>query len=111
MSEFYDELVFNEPTEFFYKKLIAGPDREAPPLSFQEHLPTYSDVAVQKTLANAQQFVTHEIQDTKDALLNAEIELKDLRERIAEHTRKKKQADKAAAAAAASAAAQHHIVG
>lgn len=24
ISEFYDELVFNEPTEFFYKKLMAG---------------------------------------------------------------------------------------
>lgn len=24
ISEFYDELVFTEPTEFFYKKLMAG---------------------------------------------------------------------------------------
>lgn len=98
MSEFYDELVFNEPTEFFYKKLMAGPDREAPPLSFLEHLPTYSDVAIQKTLAGAQRFVTQEIQDTKDLLLNADIEIKELRDRIAEHTKKKKQADKAATA-------------
>lgn len=104
VSEFYDELVFNEPTEFFYKKLMAGPDRVAPPLPFMEHLPTYSDVAVQKALAQAQRFVTQEVQDTKDLLLNADIEIKELKERIAEHTKKKKQADKAAAAAAASAA-------
>jgi len=105
VSEFYDELVFHEPTEFFYKKLMAGPDRVAPPLSFLEHLPTYADVAVQKALAQAQQFVTKEIQDTKDLLLHADIEIKELKERISEHTKKKKQADKAAAASAAHGAA------
>ncbi|RLN46544.1 hypothetical protein BBJ28_00012334, partial [Nothophytophthora sp. Chile5] len=102
VSEFYDELVFNEPTEFFYKKLMAGPDREAPPLAMQDNLPTYSDVAVLKTLAQAQTFVTKETQDTKDLLLDADMEIKELKERIAEHTRKKKQADKLAAAHAAS---------
>ncbi|KAE8915821.1 hypothetical protein PF005_g14491 [Phytophthora fragariae] len=98
VSEFYDELVFNEPTEFFYKKLMAGPDRQAPPLAMQEHLPTYSDVEVLKTLAHAETFVTKEIQDTKNLLLSADMEIKELKERIAEHTKKKKQADKLAAA-------------
>ncbi|KAF4042674.1 YEATS family [Phytophthora infestans] len=83
VSEFYDELVFNEPTEFFYKKLMAGPDRQSPPLTMQDHLPTYSDVEVLKTLARAENFVQKEI--------------KELKERIAEHTKKKKQADKLAA--------------
>ncbi|KAF4316813.1 hypothetical protein BBO99_00008431 [Phytophthora kernoviae] len=92
VSEFYDELVFNEPTEFFYKKLMAGPDRQSPPLAMQEHLPTYSDVEVLKTLAHAQTFVTKEIQDTKNLLLDADLEIKELKERIAEHTKKKKQA-------------------
>ncbi|KAG7399794.1 YEATS domain-containing protein 4 [Phytophthora boehmeriae] len=91
VSEFYDELVFNEPTEFFYKKLMAGPDRQSPPLAMQEHLPTYSDVEVLKTLAHAQTFVTKEIQDTKNLLLDADLEIQELKERIAEHTKKKKQ--------------------
>ncbi|GMF47444.1 unnamed protein product [Phytophthora fragariaefolia] len=96
--EFYDELVFNEPTEFFYKKLMAGPDRQAPPLAMQDHLPTYSDVEVLKTLARAETFVKKEIQDTKNLLLSTDMEIKELKERIAEHTKKKKQADKTAAA-------------
>lgn len=89
VSEFYDELVFNEPTEFFYKKLMAGPDRQAPPLALQDHLPTYSDVEVLKTLAHAETFVTKEIQDTKNLLLSADMEIKELKERIAEHAKKK----------------------
>ncbi|KAG2788330.1 hypothetical protein JG687_00000682 [Phytophthora cactorum] len=98
VSEFYDELVFNEPTEFFYKKLMAGPDRQSPPLAMQDHLPTYSDVEVLKTLARAENFVKKEVQDTKNLLLSADVEIKELKERIAEHTKKKKQADKLAAA-------------
>ena len=100
ISEFYDELVFNEPTEFFYKKLMAGPDRQSPPLTMQDHLPTYSDVEVLKTLARAETFVKKEIQDTKTLLLSTELEIMELKERIAEHTKKKKQADKLAAAVA-----------
>ncbi|GAB9471208.1 hypothetical protein Gpo141_00008430 [Globisporangium polare] len=99
ISEFYDELVFNEPTEFFYKKLMAGPDREAPPHALQEYFPTYSDVAVLKTLAQAQEFVDKEIADAKNLLLHSDIELKELKDRIAEHTKKKKLAEKNAAAA------------
>ncbi|KAF1776647.1 hypothetical protein GQ600_6344 [Phytophthora cactorum] len=98
VSEFYDELVFNEPTEFFYKKLMAGPDRQSPPLAMQDHLPTYSDLEVLKTLARAENFVKKEVQDTKNLLLSADVEIKELKERIAEHTKKKKQADKLAAA-------------
>ncbi|KAH7484407.1 hypothetical protein PRIC1_003715 [Phytophthora ramorum] len=101
VSEFYDELVFNEPTEFFYKKLMAGPDRQAPPLAMQDHLPTYSDVELLKTLARGESFVKKEIQDTKNLLLSADMEIKELKERIAEHTKKKKQADKLAATHAA----------
>ncbi|KAF1333972.1 Yeats family protein, partial [Globisporangium splendens] len=98
ISEFYDELVFNEPTEFFYKKLMAGPDREAPPHTQQDFFPTYSDVAVLKTLSQAQDFVKQEIQETKDLLLHTDIELKELKDRLAEFTKKKKQAEKSAAA-------------
>ncbi|CAI5744581.1 unnamed protein product [Peronospora destructor] len=101
ISEFYDELVFNEPTEFFYKKLMAGPDRQSPPpLTMQDHLPTYSDVDVLRTLARAETFVKKEVQDTKTLLLSAELEIMELKERIAEHTKKKKQADKLAATVA-----------
>ncbi|KAI9912409.1 hypothetical protein PsorP6_005478 [Peronosclerospora sorghi] len=98
VSEFYDELVFNEPTEFFYKKLMAGPDRQSAPLTMQDYLPTYSDVEVLKTLARAETFIQKEIQDTKTLLLGTDLEIKELKERIAEHTKKKKQADKLAAA-------------
>ena len=78
---------------------IAGPDREAPPHAQQDYFPTYSDVAVLKTLSQAQDFVKQEIQETKDLLLNTDIELKELKDRIAEFTKKKKQAEKNAAAA------------
>lgn len=86
--------MFNEPTEFFYKKLMAGPDRQSPPLAMQEQLPTYSDVEVLKTLARAETFVKKEMQDTKNLLLNADLEIFDLKERIAKHTKTKKEADK-----------------
>ncbi|KAJ0410452.1 hypothetical protein P43SY_002784 [Pythium insidiosum] len=105
VSEFYDELLFNEPTEFLYKKLMAGPEREAPPHPMQEHFPVYSDVAILKTLAQANNLVRDEVDDTKNKLLQAELELKELKDRIAEHNKKKKQADKQALAASAAAAA------
>lgn len=94
MSEFYDELVFHEPTEFFHKKLMAGPEREVPPHPMQEHFPTYSDVAVLNTISNAQQLVRDELRTTKDLLLNAEMEIKELKDRMTDHTKKKKQAEK-----------------
>jgi hypothetical protein len=100
LSEFYDELVFNEPTEFFYKKLMAGPDKEAPPHPMQEHFPSYSDVTILKSLADAKIFVDQEIQNTKDLILNTDIELKNLKEKIAEHTKRRKLEKTAAAAAA-----------
>lgn len=83
--------------------IFPGPDREAPPHALQEYFPTYSDVAVLKTLAQAQEFVDKEIQDAKDLLLHTDIELKELKDRIAEHTKKKKLADKNAVAATSSA--------
>lgn len=76
---------------------MAGPDRQAPNLPFHEHLPSYSDVAMLETLAQAQSFVHQEVQDTKDMLLSVDLELKELKDRIAEHTKKKKQAEKLAA--------------
>ena len=91
--------MFNEPTEFFYKKLMAGPEKQAPPHPLQEHFPTYTDTAMLKVLTRAQQLVTNELQDTKDKLLHTDLEIKALRERITEFTKKKKQADKQAAAA------------
>lgn len=57
-----------------------------------------------KTLAQAQEFVSRELHEAKEQLLHADLEIKELRDRIAEHTKKKKLADKTVAAASATAA-------
>jgi hypothetical protein len=57
-------------------------------------------VTILKSLADAKIFVDQEIQNTKDLILNTDIELKNLKEKIAEHTKRRKLEKNAATAAA-----------
>ncbi|KAF0699359.1 Aste57867_10075 [Aphanomyces stellatus] len=92
VSEFYDELVFNEPTEFMYKKLMAGPEKQAPPNPLQEHWPTYSDTVDLKLLSDAEAFLAREIASVKALLVEADIEAKELKDKLSSQ---KKQSAKA----------------
>ncbi|CAK4077758.1 unnamed protein product [Aphanomyces euteiches] len=88
VSEFYDELVFNEPTEFMYKKLLAGPEKQAPSNPLQEFWPVYSEAADLKLLTDAQAFLTREIAAVKALLVEADVEAKELKEKLAQIPKK-----------------------
>ncbi|ETV87038.1 hypothetical protein H257_02048 [Aphanomyces astaci] len=82
VSEFYDELVFNEPTEFMYKKLMTGPEKQAPPNPLQEHWPVYSEAHDLKLLADADAFLTRELATVKALFVEADVEAKELKEKL-----------------------------
>ncbi|KAL0582967.1 hypothetical protein ABG067_007100 [Albugo candida] len=92
ISEYYDELVFHEPTDFSYRKLMAGPDRAAPDYPFQDQFPTYSDVAIQSQLTGAHELIAQQIQETKDLMQSYELGIRDIKEKIAERGKKRKSA-------------------
>ncbi|RHZ01719.1 hypothetical protein DYB37_004811 [Aphanomyces astaci] len=79
---FYDELVFNEPTEFMYKKLMTGPEKQAPPNPLQEHWPVYSEAHDLKLLADADAFLTRELATVKALFVEADVEAKELKEKL-----------------------------
>ncbi|ETW05723.1 hypothetical protein H310_03424 [Aphanomyces invadans] len=110
VSEFYDELVFNEPTEFMYKKLMTGtvlhpltpcpdrmrflnlacfkldhdtgPEKQAPPNPLQEYWPVYSEAQDLKLLADADAFISRELAMVKALLVEADIEAKEVKEKL-----------------------------
>ncbi|RHY31084.1 hypothetical protein DYB32_003769 [Aphanomyces invadans] len=110
VSEFYDELVFNEPTEFMYKKLMTGtvlhpltpcpdrmrflnlacfkldhdtgPEKQAPPNPLQEYWPVYSEAQDLKLLADANAFISRELAMVKALLVEADIEAKEVKEKL-----------------------------
>ncbi|OQR92081.1 hypothetical protein ACHHYP_04112 [Achlya hypogyna] len=98
VSEFYDELVFNEPSELMYKKLMAGPEKQAPPNPLQEHWPVYSEIHDTQLLTDAQSALAAELAQAKKLLIEADIEAKELKEKIAAFEAQKKQEAKAKAA-------------
>jgi YEATS family len=61
IHEFYDELVFQDPTEAFYKKLVAGPEKEAPINPLAEYFPIYSETEEMQKLNAAQRWIQQEI--------------------------------------------------
>ncbi|EQC25118.1 hypothetical protein SDRG_16997 [Saprolegnia diclina VS20] len=99
VSEFYDELVFNEPSELMYKKLMAGPEKQAPPNALQEHWPVYNEIHDLQLLTDAQATLAQELALTKKLLMEADIEAKEIKEKIAAFEAQKKLEAKAKAAA------------
>jgi YEATS domain-containing protein 4 len=85
IHETYDEVVFTDPTEIFYKQLILGHGggslNDSYPLTFpkvyfheasvQERLPLYSDEDDVKALLEAQKFLSTELSSVKDRILKA----------------------------------------
>ena len=88
VHEYYDELVFHEPTEAFYKKLMAGPEKEAPVNPLEEHLPVYSEWEDMQKIQAAQQWINQQTDEFKNRLLLAEIETKRARAQLKEFENK-----------------------
>lgn len=70
ISEFYDEVVFTDPTPTFHRQLLSYSANDMPKVeslepSVQKHLTTYSDESDFKTLLEAQAFLQKELESTK----------------------------------------------
>lgn len=90
VHEYYDELVFQDPTEFFAKKLKAGPEKAAPQSSLLEHFPIYSQVEDMQKLRAAEGWLQEELNRLKNRLLLAEMDAKQARVELKELEKKAK---------------------
>ena len=121
VHEFYDELVFNDPTEAFYKTLMAGPQMELPRHPLTDHFGAFNEIADLQRLQAAQAYVSAELARCRAHLTDGAGRLvrnealkmlpedfgqskKSRRKANAEKAKGEKQASAAAAAAAAAAA-------
>ena len=81
LHEFYDEVVFTDPTESFYESvqrwqvLAKVKSNEE---SIHEYLPTYSDDDDFKSLLEAERFLEQQLIEVKDRILNADRESESL---------------------------------
>jgi YEATS domain-containing protein 4 len=86
ISEFYDEVVFTDPTETFHKQLMRGSGvnkRVIPKVTSQEqdvqnYFTPHSDEEDFKCLLEAQKFLEAEIQSVKDRILRADGSIAEL---------------------------------
>jgi hypothetical protein len=69
---------------------ILGPEKQAPPNPLQEHWPTYSEINDIQVLTEAQTFLDQEIANVKAMLLEADVEAKELKEKLATQEIQKK---------------------
>lgn len=75
IHEFYDQVVFTDPTEMFHRQLMqssAMPKIQSHEPSVQKAFRTYSDEAQFKQLLEAQKFLDQELQNVKDRILIAD---------------------------------------
>merc|ERR1712232_1093027 len=85
--ESYDEVVFTDPTESFFKKLmkhltVSMPKVHSHELQVEENFKTYSDEKDFMTLLTAQNFLDSELKTVKERILLAETSKKELDEVI-----------------------------
>lgn len=110
VHEYYDEIVFNDPSVSFYQTLMQGPTVEVPRHPLTDHFGTFDELEDLKRLMAAQAYVKQELEHCRQHLTNADGTLKDkvemLPSAVSGKGSKKKRKSQAAAAAAAAAAAQ-----
>jgi YEATS domain-containing protein 4 len=61
VAESYDEVVFTDPTEFFFEQLQKVSQLSELEYSQQEHFPTYSDTEDAQALIEAEKFLQREL--------------------------------------------------
>lgn len=112
IHEFYDEVVFTNPTELFHTQLLGSslPTGDVPKVksqepSVQEMFKPYSDEEDFTVLLEAQRFLESELISVKDRILRADCNKFELDAALAQVSAKVKAAAAAASSAAASAAA------
>jgi len=96
LHEVYDEVVFTNPTETFYKQLMKSnkitPKIYSHEASVQESFKSYSDENDFKTLLEAQKFLHAELGFVKERILRAEKAKEELEEAIADSIAQSKNA-------------------
>ncbi len=95
VHEFYDQVVFTDPTETFHQQLMQSsnlPKITSAEPSVQKAFSVFSDEADFLTLLEAQKFLEKEIQSVKDRILRADETKDDLDQTIRELTQSIKTA-------------------
>ena len=97
IHEFYDEVVFTDPTESFHNQLLSGslstrdiPKVKSNELAVQETFKSYSDEIDFKILLEAQKFLENELASVKDRILRADCSKNELDAALVEVTAKAK---------------------
>lgn len=97
IHEFYDEVVFTDPTESFHNQLLNGslstndiPKVQSNEVAVQETFKTYSDEEDFKILLEAQRFLDNELASVKDRILRADCSKNELDAALTEVTAKAK---------------------
>ena len=85
IHEFYDEVVFTDPTESFHNQLMSGslstgeiPKVKSNELAVQESFKSYSDLEDFNILLEAQKFLENELASVKDRILRADCNKNEL---------------------------------
>ena len=112
IHEFYDEVVFTDPTETFHQQLLSGsmstgngniPKVESQEPRVQEYFKPYSDEEDFKQLLEAQKFLENELISVKDRILRADCAKNELERALTEVAAKAKTLVQAVAAPASAA--------
>lgn len=80
VSERYDEIVFTDPHESYFKKLVEGQRAPVPPHELQEHFLNFADQAasdIQK-LSAARQYIHSEMLAVKEKITNSDLKIKSI---------------------------------
>ena len=81
IHEFYDEVVFTDPTESFHEQLQRWsvlPKIKSQEENIHEYLPTYGDDDDFKAFLEAERFLQLELTNVKDRIMKADTESQDL---------------------------------
>jgi YEATS domain-containing protein 4 len=82
VSESYDEIVFTDPTESFFRKLQSVSNAPTIHYSEEKHFPSYSDGESMQALLAAQEFLRHELQSAKQRFELAQADLQAVEEEL-----------------------------
>ena len=94
MHEFYDEVVFTNPKESFHRQLMRTsvlPRIKSHEPAVQENFPTYTAEEDLKALLEAQTFLEAEIGNAKSRLLQADQEVVQIEDELAELAQTKEE--------------------
>ena len=78
ISERYDEVVFTDPHESFFRLLAAGQQAPLPGHPYQQLFYRFSDASNLQQLAAARDYVHTELEEVKERILRAEAQIKTL---------------------------------